>query len=113
MNWIDKLDRVCKWRTLFAGWQLGTRSDTDPEAQAVKDQRELLIILRCELTALTGLLIKKGVIDQDDFQEAVGDEADLLNADYERRFPGVRAELDGLHFSDPAKMMTWMKGWKP
>lgn len=34
---VDWLQRLGKWRTVFASWQLGTRSKNDPEAQAVRD----------------------------------------------------------------------------
>lgn len=50
------LNKLCKWRTILAGWQLGTRPKEDPEAQAVRDQRELLLLLRCEVTALIDIL---------------------------------------------------------
>lgn len=37
---MDWLNVVCKWRSLFAGWQLGTRPKGDPESDAVRDHRE-------------------------------------------------------------------------
>lgn len=109
------LNRVTKWRALFAGWQLGTRSKSDAESNAVRDHRELSILLRVEVTALAGLLIRKGVFTQEEWTEAVADEADALNAQYEQRFPGCTATLLGLAF-DPRRreeIETWMEGWKP
>ena len=44
------LNRLCKWRAHFAGWQLGTRAKDDPEAQAVRDHRELSMLMRVELS---------------------------------------------------------------
>src|SRR5438067_1656730 len=38
------LNRLTKWRSVFCGWQLGTRSSTDPEAQAVRDHREATML---------------------------------------------------------------------
>lgn len=38
------LNRVTKWRSIFTGWQLGTRAKGDPEGDAVRDHRELSII---------------------------------------------------------------------
>ena len=38
------VQRLCKWSTLFAGWQLGTRRKEDPEAKAVKDYGFRVII---------------------------------------------------------------------
>src|SRR5258707_10424244 len=61
---LAALNRLTKWRTHYAGWQLGTRAKGDPESDAVRDHRELTMLLRVELTALTGLLMRKGVIAQ-------------------------------------------------
>jgi len=74
-----RLQILGKWRSLFAGWQLGTRSTTDPECQAVKDHREVTILLRAEVNALTGLLIEKGVFTGEEFDIQLGDEAKALN----------------------------------
>lgn len=50
-----RLEKLGKWRSLFAGWQLGTRLDNDPECQAVRDHREVTMLLRTEVNA-AGLL---------------------------------------------------------
>ena len=63
MTAIQALNRVAKWRTLFAGWQLGTRPKGDPESDAVRDHREITILLRVEQSAIIGLLIRKGIIN--------------------------------------------------
>lgn len=105
------VQRLAKWRSLFAGWQLGTRPKGDPECDAVRDHREVTILLRAEVTALTGLLIRKGLFTAEEFTEALGEEALQLEADYQRRFPGVQATDDGLNF-DPRAVKT-MEGWKP
>jgi len=59
----DALNKFAKWRTWFASWQLGTRSDHDGECSAVKDHREVTMLLRAEVNALTKVLIDKGVND--------------------------------------------------
>lgn len=105
------LNILAKWRVLFTGWQLGTRLKGDPEGDAVRDHREATILLRTEVTALTGLLLEKGVCTEEELLAAFEREADLLNADYERRFPGVTASEDGLTFDK--RTLPWMKGWKP
>ncbi len=105
------LNILTKWRTLFTGWQLGTRPKGDPEGDAVRDHREATILLRAEVTALTGLLRDKGVFTDDDLLVAFEREANLLSKDYERRFPGVTAHEDGLTIDKRA--LPWMKGWKP
>lgn len=105
------LNRLGKWRMVFAGWQLGTRSDQDPEAQAVRDHRDLSIMLRVEVNAMTNILIDKGIITEDEWRAAVLDEAELMNKDLEKRFPGVRATDYGMEFFDLSKAEKWMSHW--
>lgn len=105
------LNILTKWRTLFTGWQLGTRPKGDPEGDAVRDHRELTILLRAEISAFTALLREKGVFTDDEWMAALEHEAMLLNQDYERRFPGVTASESGLTFDK--RVLPWMKGWKP
>jgi len=105
------LNILTKWRVLFTGWQLGTRPKGDPEGDAVRDHRELTILLRAEVTAFTALLRAKGVFTDDEWLAALEREAGLLAASYERRFPGVTATEDGLTIDKRA--LAWMKGWKP
>lgn len=104
------LNIVAKWRVLFTGWQLGTRPKGDPEGDAVRDHRELSILLRVEVNALTGLLIEKGVFTAAEYESALEHQANLLSKDYEHRFPGVTAHEDGLTFDKRA--LSWMKGWR-
>jgi len=98
-----ELNRLAKWRSIFAGWQLGTRKDSE---------REQLLMLRVEASALTGLLIKKGVISQQEFQAALIDETRQYQLDLEKRFPGVRAQDYGLQIN-PQVFAQTTKGWKP
>jgi hypothetical protein len=105
------LNILAKWRVLFTGWQLGTRLKGDPEGDAVRDHREVTILLRAESSALIGLLIRKGVFTHGEWLAALEEEANLLCADYERKFPGVTASEDGLTFD--RRTLPWMKGWKP
>lgn len=105
------INRLAKWRVLFAGWQLGTRLKGDPELEAVVHHRELSILLRAEVNAVTGLLISKGVFTQREFSEALADEAEALDRDYRKRFPGVRSDDNGLLFDQRAA--ETMRGWKP
>lgn len=105
------LNILTKWRTLFTGWQLGTRPKGDPEGDAVRDHREVTILLRAEISALTGLLLEKGVFTNGEWLAALESEAQQLAKDYERRFPGVTAHEGGLTIDKRA--LPWMKGWKP
>lgn len=104
-------NRLTKWRSVFAGWQLGTRSSDDPECQAVRDHREVTILLRAEMSALTELLVEKGIFTQEEWTEAFIKEADLLSKDYEKKFPGMAATDYGIQYDRRA--METMKGWKP
>jgi hypothetical protein len=105
---LAALERVTKWRGWFAGWQLGTRSMTDPECAAVRDHRETTILLRIESSALVALLIRKGVLTQDEWAEQLAVEADALSAGYSERFPGVEATEHGLAM-DPAVVGETMR----
>lgn len=114
MSAAQALNRVCKWRTLFTGWQLGTRPKGDPESDALRDHREATIILRVEGNALIDLLLKKGVITASEWEAALEREANTLSAVYEMRFPGVRATDRGLVFDrDKVDRSGWMRGWRP
>ena len=109
------LNKLAKWRLVFAGWQLGTRSSQDGEAKAVKHHRELSIFLRAESSALTGLLIRKGVFTAEEFTEQMIAEAIHLDAEYEKLFPGFRTEMDeatgdeGVHLELPLAAETMRK----
>lgn len=110
-----RLEKLCKWRMLFAGWQLGTRPDSDPECQAVRNHRELTILLRAEVNALTAIIIEKHLCTAEEFDIQLGDEAKALDEMYEERFPGVTATEHGLCFdvTRVAEIHAWMGGWKP
>lgn len=108
------LNKIAKWRKFFASWQLGTRAETDGEYKAVADQRELFILLRVEMTALTDVLLKKGIITAAEFQAALEREARTLDKDYERRFPGFSTSQSGLHMQMPQALETMRRlGFPP
>ena len=105
-------NRLSKWRSVFAGWQLGTRLDSDPECQAVRDHRELTMLMRAEINALTKCLVDAGVITERAFTEQLIVEFDLLSDDYAERFPGMTATDGGIAYELPLAAET-MKGWLP
>jgi hypothetical protein len=108
------LEKLTKWRNVFASWQLGTRPRDDGEIRALKDHRELTILLRAEVTALTGLLVESGVISAEDFAAALEDEAIQLDHDYEVRFPGFTTSLDGVSMQMPQAHETMKRlGFPP
>lgn len=106
----DALNRLCKWRSVFAGWQLGTRLETDPEAQAVRDHRDLSMLLRVEVSALTALLLDKGVFTHEELEGQLIDEAEMLNKMYEQRFPGAMATNAGMTFDQ--RFVETARGWR-
>ena len=111
---LAALEKLCKWRKFFASWQLGTRSSGDGEYKAVVHHWELSILVRAEVTALTGLLIKKGVITQQEWRDALEVEAKLLDHGYEEHYPGWRSTRDGLHMKMPEALETMQKlGFPP
>jgi hypothetical protein len=106
------LNRFAKWRSVFAGWQLGTRLDTDPECQAVRDHREVTMLMRAEVNALTACLIEAGVFTSRQFTEQLILEAGHLDEQYAKKFPGMRSTDDGISM-DVQKAAETMKGWLP
>ena len=106
------LNKLCKWRSVFAGWQLGTRSDTDPESRAVRDHREITMLLRVESNALGALLIKKGVFTQEEWTEQIITEAEYLDASHQKRFPGFKSTEHGMEINIALARDT-MQGWRP
>ncbi len=102
------LNRLAKWRSVLAGWQLGTRSDHDGETRAVRDHREQTLLMRAEVTALTGLLIDKGIFTIEEFGDWLEVEAGELNAAYARKFPGFTTTDDGVTI-DTAKAADTMR----
>lgn len=106
------LNRLAKWRSVLASWQLGTRLDTDVECQAVKDHREATLLLRAEVNALIALLVVKGVFTEAEFEAQLADEAEHLDATLRARFPGFRATDAGMAMN-PAIAADTMRGWRP
>jgi hypothetical protein len=108
---MPNLQRLAKWRTIFTGWQLGTRPKGDPESDAVRDHREATLILRAEASALTSLLLDKGVFTFEEYTAAIEREADLLCMSLEARFPGMKATDAGMQLDRRAAQT--MKDWRP
>lgn len=106
------MNLLAKWRTVFAGWQLGTRPKGEPECDAVRDHREATILLRAEVSGLTKLLLDKKVFTLDELQDAFTAEAEALSGLYEEKFPGFSPTEHGMAI-DPMKARETMRGWKP
>lgn len=109
INWIERLGM---WRTVFAGWQLGTRAKGDPESDAVRDHREATMMMRAEMNALSVLLIRKNVFTAEELTAQVHEECKHLCQQYERKFPGFKATDYGMEINTTIAKDT-MAGWKP
>lgn len=112
MTLDQALQKLAKWRSVFAGWQLGTRMADDPECQAVKDHREATLIMRVEVNALTALLVSKGVFSVEELSNQIREEAIELDMRMEKCFPGITTSESGVHYDTKVAAET-MKGWKP
>lgn len=109
---VNAVTRLRQWRRVFAGWQLGTRSDRDPESAAVMDHREVTLLLRAELNAVIRILVDAQVATRERIENVIADEADWLCEQLEQRFPGFRATDEGLAIRTEEASET-MKGWRP
>jgi hypothetical protein len=108
------LNLIMKWRSWFTGWQLGTRLKGDPESDALRHHRELSILLRVEVTALAGLLIKKEVFSALEWTLQLAEEAEALELAYEKAYPGVSALPNGLNYKLPEAAETMKRmNFKP
>lgn len=107
------LNRLCKWRTFFAGWSLGTRPDTDGPTRALRDATDARLIARAELSAMSQLLIEKGLCTADEFTEAVAREADFLAEMLAKQYPGFEATDAGLQITPRAADTMRRLGFPP
>lgn len=98
-------NRLAKWRSWFAGWQLGTQPASHGPIRALRDASEARLLMRAELTGLASVLLTKGLITEDEYQEAIAREADFLSESLSQRFPGVEATDLGLTM-DPRAVET-------
>jgi hypothetical protein len=101
-------NRLCKWRKVLAGWVLGTRPDDDAAAAGMRDLQEVRLLLRAEVSAITNVLIDRGICTAEELTLRVADECDLLNEAMAARFPGIRATDEGL-LIDPVKAAETMR----
>lgn len=103
------MNRVCKWRMVFAGWQLGTRDKEDGECLAVRDHRELSIIQRVEMNALTSLLVDKGVITKREWMEYLLKASIDFDQMLEKKFPGFKSSVTGITVDTKIAQETMQK----
>lgn len=97
---IDKLNKLCEWRTVLAGWHHGTRSINSPGPQAMRELMDLVLILRAEGNAVAALLIQKGVFTATEYTEQLQKEAEFLDQQMSAFFPGFRTSEVGIEIYD-------------
>lgn len=90
------LKRLCNWGNHIARWQLGWERSVSPELNAVQNAAEARLLYRVELNALAGLLIQKGVFTKLEFIAQLDVEAERVDEDMERIWPGAKAVDEGL-----------------
>jgi hypothetical protein len=106
--------RLCKWRTVFLGWMLGTVPDGTPGLKAHKDRVDAQIMHRVEINALTALLINKGVFTVDEFMAQIVEECAHKEREYEAMFPGHKATDIGVTIDIEKAMETYKRmGFPP
>ncbi len=108
------LNRLTKWRTVLAGWHLGSTVKEAPGTAAMRDLRELTMILRAEQSAMATLLERKGIFTWDEWFDAVGHEAAMLDRDMTTMFPGFRSTDIGMSLDTELAQKTMQeKGFPP
>lgn len=90
------LNRLCKWRTVFVGWCFGSKADNTPGVKGLRDAVDARLVARVELSALTALLIEKGVFTADEFKSQIVIECDEYQKMLEAQFPGYVAIEHGI-----------------
>jgi hypothetical protein len=108
------LNRLCKWRSVFAGWKFGTTDAKAGPVRCFRDQMDDRLTSRAELSALTQLLICKGVFTQEEYVDQVEIEANAMHAFLEHKFDGARATEEGIAMDVPRFHATTQKlGFPP
>jgi hypothetical protein len=73
---LRALNKLCKWRSILAGWQLGTRASDDPTSRAVRDHREATMTQEADLDALMALLVEKDRVTEQESRSAQDETSD-------------------------------------
>lgn len=97
---LDALNKLCKWRSILAGWHLGSKGLGEPGVPAMRDLMDKWLVMRCENTALTALLIERKLFTAEEFTQQVLAEAAYLDKQLELQFPGFAANEEGIEVYD-------------
>jgi hypothetical protein len=94
--WWQVANRVAKWRKILASWQVGTRPESDGETRAIKDHREITLLMRAELNAVVWFLQHKLGISEYEWVTRLTEELEHLDNQMEKKFPGFRSTDEGI-----------------
>lgn len=101
----DAMNKLAKWRSVYAGWRLGTRAKEDGESQYTRDLHEMILLLRAEVSALNFLIIEAGV-SRERWEEVMLQEFTMLDKLQEQKFPGMSTSQAGVHMKMPEAAET-------
>jgi hypothetical protein len=90
------MEKLGKWRGLYAGWWFGTRRLDEAQARAARDNFDRTIMLRCEVNAFTALCLQKGLWSVGEWQQQLLEEIERMDAALEEKWPGFRTDSTGL-----------------
>ncbi|MGI4876678.1 MAG: hypothetical protein ACRYG4_04260 [Janthinobacterium lividum] len=94
------MNKLCKWRTVLAGWHKGSSFTDAPGTPAMRDLMDKWLIMRVEGSALARLMLDKGVFTLAEFQEQLTVEAGELDKSMAQRFPGFMSTDVGITIYD-------------
>lgn len=109
---IDPINKLCKWRSVLAGWHTGSRMLLDPTGQptpgtqAMRDLMDKWLIMRVDNSAMAAILIKKGICTAEEFTEQVYEEATILDKALETIFPGFKSTDSGMSIDIKVALQT-------
>lgn len=99
---------LAKWRSVFTGWHLGTRSTDDGQTKAMRDLYEKVLLMRAELNGVTRILVDKGVVTQVELTEIFGEEYAFYAEQLAGFFDGMEATEQGIAM-DPGRAAETMR----
>ena len=104
----SRLERLCKWRNVYL--MMATQGAPPATERWVRDLADKNLLQRVESSALTALLIQKGVFTALEFTAQVEVESELLDEQLQRAFPGFSVTDSGVTMRSPEAQKT-MEGW--
>lgn len=107
--------RLTQYARLACGRILGTTSSSNGGYKAIRSLDEARLLHRCELSALTTLLIEHGVFTNDEFREAFAHELEDTLTFLKGEWPEVDAEPHALIIRDikAHQQRSRLEGWPP